>query len=243
MSGHSKWSTIKRKKGAQDAKRSKIFGRLAKEISVAVRESNSADPSANPRLRLALQNARVANLPKDNIEKALRKGQGNESTHYQQVVYEGYAPAGIAVYVECMTDNLNRTLSQVRHLFSRHGGSLTTSGSLDFLFSKKGFFILDVPNVEAHEEHALALIDAGAEQILPEGDSQSLLVCALEAFGQLQKQIETLGLPIREAALQRIPHNLQQLQTEEATRVKRLLSALEEEEDVQKIFHNMAEED
>ena len=243
MSGHSKWSTIKRKKGAQDAKRSKLFGRLSKEISIAVREGNSDEPSSNSRLRLALQNARAANMPKDNIEKALRKGKGHESANYQQVIYEGYAPAGVAVYVECMTDNLNRTLSQVRHLFSKHGGNLTTSGALDFLFSRKGCFVLDVANLEAKEKYALALIDAGTEQILPEGEAQSLLVCAFEDFGHLQKQIEALQLPIVETALHRIPHNLHRLDEKEATRVKRLLFALEDDDDVQRVFHNMAEEE
>ena len=240
MSGHSKWSTIKRKKGAQDAKRGKLFGRLSKEISISVREGGSADPAANPRLRLALQNARSANMPKGNIDKALRKGQGSDGNNYQHVVYEGYAPAGVAVYVECMTDNLNRTLSQVRHLFSKHGGSLTTSGALDFLFARKGFFIVDVLNIEAQEETVLSLIEAGVEEILPEGE-QSLFICAFEAFGQLQKEIEALQLPIQEANLQRVPHTLQEVTTEEAARVQRLLTALEDDDDTQRVFHNLGE--
>lgn len=241
MSGHSKWSTIKRRKGAQDAKRGQVFGRLSKEIYVAVREGGSADPEMNPRLRLALQNARSANMPKENIEKALRKGQGSHASQYHQPTYEGYAPAGVAVYVECMTDNLNRTVSQVRHLFQKHGGSLATSGSLDFLFIRKGFFVVDTPNIETQEDKALALIDAGAEQILPEGKTQSLLICSFEDFGNLQKQVEALALAIVEAGWQRIPNNMQKVSPEELPRVQKLLHALEEEDDVQRIFHNLAE--
>ncbi len=240
MSGHSKWSTIKRKKGSQDEKRGLIFGRLSKEISVAVREGGSAEPSANPRLRLSLQNARNANMPKDNIEKALKKGQGATGNTYHHPTYEGYGPEGVAVYVECVTDNLNRTVSQVRHLFQKYGGSLTTSGSLDFLFARKGFFVLDVPNIEKNEELTLVLIDAGIEQILDKGTDKSLLIFPFESFGAVQKKVEELSLPISEALLQRVPNSVKKLDESAAIRVQKLLDVLEEDSDVQQVFHNMA---
>ena len=241
MSGHSKWSTIKHKKGATDAKRAKLFGRLSKEISVSVREGGHADPLMNPRLRLALQNARSANMPKENMEKAMRKGQDDEKTRYLEPVYEGYAAAGIAVYVECATENINRTVSQVRHLFQKHGGSLATKGALDFLFDRKGFFVVAVPNIEEEEETAFTLIDAGAEQLLAQDDQHSLLICPFDVFGALQKTIEKLGIPIVEASLQRVPHNLKALDPKDKPQVQKLLGVLEEAEDVQRIFHNMEE--
>ena len=143
MSGHSKWSTIKRKKGALDAKRSKVFTKIIKEISVAVREGGP-DPMGNPRLRLAIQSAKAANMPKENIERAIKKGSGTDGAHYTEVTYEGYAPHGVAIYVECMTDNLNRTVASVRSAFNKYGGALGTNGSLEFLFDRKGVFTISL---------------------------------------------------------------------------------------------------
>ena len=244
MSGHSKWSTIKRKKGAQDAKRSKLFGRLAKEISVAVKEGINDDPSANPRLRLALQNARSANMPKDNIEKAMKRGKNIDAATYHAPVYEGYAQGGIGIYVECLTDNLNRTLSQVRHLFSKHEGRLITSGSLDFLFVRKGFFVLEAVNIEADESKMLSLIEVGVEEVLTEkGEDEeptSILIGPYTSFGDIQKQIEALGLDIAEAGLKRIAKEALVVPEAQALRVQRLIDAFMEEDDVQSVFHNMA---
>ena len=239
MSGHSKWSTIKRKKGAQDAKRGKIFGRLSKEVSVAAREGGNRDPSSNPRLRLALQNARAANMPKDNIERALKKGEGQDGSVYQQPVYEGYAPSGVAVYVECMTDNLNRTVAQIRHLFNKYGGSLATSGSLEHLFTRKCFFIIDKPQLDEQEEIVLELIDAGMDDVLVR-DERSLIVAPFDVFGNLQKKIEALGLPIAESGLRQVPRTMVDLEKKEVQKVFTLLDALEEEDDVQRFFHNLS---
>ncbi|RLD26910.1 MAG: YebC/PmpR family DNA-binding transcriptional regulator, partial [Bacteroidetes bacterium] len=143
MSGHSKWSKIKRAKGAQDAKRGKIFTKLIKEISIAVREGNNTDPDSNPRLRTAIQNAKGANMPKDNVERAVKKAAGEGGETYTETTYEGYAPGGIGIFVEAMTDNLNRTVASIRSIFTKGGGNLGTNGSLTFLFERKGSFILD----------------------------------------------------------------------------------------------------
>ena len=237
MSGHSKWSTIKRKKEAQDSKRGKIFGRLSKEISVAVREAKSADTEANPRLRLALQNARAANMPKENIEKALQKGQGGDQKNLQAQIYEGYGPSGAAVYVECMTDNVHRTVSQIRHIFSKYGGNLATSGSLAFLFSRKGYFLVTKDNIEQDESLTLKLIDAGAEEF-EAVDTQSAIYCPFEAFGSLQKTIEAEELLITEAYSIRTPHNFAKIDAAHILSLQKLLQALDENEDVQAVFHN-----
>ena len=158
MSGHSKWSTIKRKKGAADAKRSKIFSKIVKEIQVSVREGG-ADQDANPRLRLALQNAKGANMPKDNISRAISKA-SSDGANYQEVAFEGYGPGGVAIFVECLTDNNNRTVSQIRSIFTRRGGSLGTNGSLSFLFDRKGVFTIPKKGLNP-EEFELEIIDAG----------------------------------------------------------------------------------
>ena len=239
MSGHSKWSTIKRKKGEQDTKRGKIFGRLSKEINIAAKEGGNIDPSSNPRLRLALQNARAANMPKDNIERALKKSQGQNENTYQQPVYEGYAPSGVAVYVECMTDNLNRTIAQIRHLFNKYGGRLATSGSLEHLFTRKCFFIIDKPRLDEQEELVLELIDIGMEDVFVK-DEQSLVTAPFEVFGNLQKKIEALELPITESGLRRVPHTMVDLKKQDTEKVFRLLDALEDDDDVQRVFHNLS---
>ena len=237
MSGHSKWSTIKRKKEAQDSKRGKIFARLSKEISVAVREGKNADPDTNPRLRLALQNARASNMPKENIEKALQKGQGGDQKNLHIQVYEGYGPSGTAIYVECMTDNVHRTVSQIRHIFSKYGGNLTTSGSLSFLFSRKGYFLVEKDNIDTDETLALKLIDAGAEEF-ETIDAQSAIYCPFEAFGNLQKTIESENVPIIEANTVRIPHTFAETDPQHLSTLQKLLHTLDENEDVQEIFHN-----
>ena len=240
MSGHSKWSTIKRKKGAQDAKRGQIFGRLSKEISIAVKEGKSADPSSNSRLRLVLQNAKAANMPKDKIERALHKSEAQDSDTYQQPTYEGYAPEGIAVYVECMTDKLTRTVSQIRHLFNKYGGNLATSGALDHLFTRKAFFLVEVKKIEQQEETVLDLIDAGMDEVQSIGE-QSLLSCPFAAFGELQKKIESLSLSIVESEIQRIPKTMIRLAPKATEKVQHFLDLLEEDDDVERVFHNLSE--
>ena len=164
MAGHSKWANIKRRKGAQDAKRGKAFTKLIKELTVAAK-NGGADPEANPRLRLAIQNAKGANMPKDNIERAINKGAGSDSEDYIDTTYEGYGSHGVAVFVETTTDNLNRTVSAVRAAFSKYGGSLGTNGSLEFIFDRKGVFTFPEPQGNDLDELTLELIDGGADEI------------------------------------------------------------------------------
>ena len=237
MSGHSKWSTIKRKKGAIDAKRGKLFTKLIKEISVAVKNGGS-DLEVNPRLRLAVQNARGANMPKDNIERAIKKGSGSDAADYSEVTYEGYASGGVAVFVECTTDNLNRTVSNIRAAFNKYGGSLGTNGSLEFIFSRKGVFTLpQAPSID-EEDFTLNMIDAGADDV--EFDGEYITVTSpMEAFGSIQKKFEALKLEPETAELQRIPNTTVRPDDETFKKVMKFIDVLEEDDDVQKVYHNL----
>ncbi|MBP5589710.1 MAG: YebC/PmpR family DNA-binding transcriptional regulator, partial [Bacteroidales bacterium] len=190
MSGHNKWSTIKRKKGALDAKRGKIFTKIIKEIIIAAKEGGG-DPDSNARLRLAIQNAKGANMPKDNIERAIKKAVGADAVSYSEVTFEGYATGGIAVFVECLTDNNNRTVASVRSIFSKYNGSLGTNGSLSFLFNRKGVFEIKNAGYDL-EELEFEMIDAGIEEFEVEGD-QITLTCAMEDFGNVNKKLEEKG--------------------------------------------------
>jgi YebC/PmpR family DNA-binding regulatory protein len=237
MAGHSKWANIKHRKAAQDAKRSKAFTKLIKEITVATKESG-ADPEMNPRLRLAIQNAKGANMPKDTIERAIQKGAGGDGDAFQDIVYEGYAPNGIAVYVECSTDNTNRSVANVRSIFNKNEGSLAKNGSLEFLFDRKGVFNFAMPEGVDEDEFSLEVIDAGAEDIdFNEGQAQ--VTCAMEDFGSVSKKLDELKVEIESAGLERIPHNTKALNDEEFKQVMRVIDALEDDDDVQKVYHNL----
>ena len=238
MSGHSKWSTIKRKKGALDAKRGKIFTKIIKEITIAAREGGG-DPAGNPRLRLAIANAKGANMPKDNIERAVKKGSGADATEYIETTYEGYAPHGVAIYVECTTDNLNRTVADVRAAFNKHGGSLGTNGSLEFIFDRKGVFDIVAPEGIDEDDFTLELIDAGAEDV-EFADDYIHITCAMEDFGSLQKKLEDMEIETETAELQRIPKTHVQLDDDAFQKVMKLVDVLEDNDDVQKVYHNMA---
>jgi YebC/PmpR family DNA-binding regulatory protein len=237
MSGHSKWSTIKRKKGAIDAKRGKVFTKLIKEISIAAREGGG-DPSANPRLRLAVQNAKGANMPKENIERAIKKGSGADATEYIETSYEGYAPHGVAVFVECTTDNLNRTVSSVRSIFNKYGGNLGTKGMLEFIFDRKGVFTVPIPEGADEEAFILELIDAGAEDVEAE-EGYYEVTCAMEDFGSIQKKLDQMDVNPESAELRRIPKTLVDLGDEAFLKVMKLIDALEDDDDVQKVYHNI----
>lgn len=235
MSGHSKWSTIKRKKGAIDAKRSKIFSRIVKEIQIAVREGGT-DPESNPRLRMAIQNAKGVNMPKDNVERAINKYDKN-SAAIQEVTYEGYAPNGIAIFIECLTDNSIRTVGMVRSIFNRRGGNLGTNGSLSFLFERKGVFTIQKANFDP-DEFQLEIIDAGVEECELEGDV-FFLTCPMEEFGNVQKKLEQMGAKIENAQLQRIPNDTKQLDVESSQKVLKMVEDFEELDDVQNVYHNL----
>lgn len=237
MSGHSKWSTIKHKKGALDKKRGKIFTKLIKEITVAAKEGG-VDPELNPRLRLAVQNAKGKNMPKDTIERAIKKVAGGDAADYLEITYEGYAPNGVAVFVECTTDNLNRTVAAVRSIFSKGGGALGTNGSLEFIFDRKGVFSLPLPEGQDEDELALELIDGGAEDVEVE-EGIITITSAMEDFGNMQKKLEELGLEAENAELERIPNTYVNLSDEDFAKVIKTIEALEDDVDVQKVFHNI----
>ena len=237
MSGHSKWSTIKRKKGAADAKRGKIFTSLIKEITVAAR-MGGGDPVANPRLRTAILSAKSQNMPKDNIERAIKKGTGGlEGANYEEILYEGYGPGGVAVLVETMTDNKNRTVADVRHFFSKSGGNLGESGCVGWMFDKKGVIEVDKETVSEEELMDFAL-EAGAEDVVEE-DSTFQIVTAPEDFNEVMENLEKSGLKYEEASVSMVPKNTVDVSEEKVARsLLKLLENLEDHEDVQKVHAN-----
>lgn len=236
MSGHSKWSTIKRKKGALDAKRGKIFSKHSKEITIAAKDGG--DPDMNPRLRLAIQNAKGANMPKDNIERAIKKGSGANAEQYFELTFEGYGTHGVAVFVECLTDNQNRTVQNVRSLFNKFGGNLGTNGSLEFIFDRKGVFSFLIPENMEIDDLELELIDGGAEEVEIE-DGYVNVTSAMEDFGNLNKKLEALKIEAESAELQRIPNSTVSLSDDDFPDLMKLIDALEDEDDVQKVYHSI----
>ncbi len=234
MSGHSKWSTIKHKKAAQDAKRGKAFDRLNKEIMVAARVGG-ADPDSNPRLRTAISKARGLNMPSDNIKRAIQKGLGElPGQQIEEITYEGYGPAGVAVYVEAMTDNKNRTVGEVRHVFSKHGGNLAASGAVAYLFKRRGMFVIE----HGDEEAVLAAtLDAGAEDVYSE-DGNVVVLCDVPNFSAVEDALEKAGIKATMAELSMIPNTKVELDENDARKVLRLIDALEENEDVQNVYAN-----
>ncbi|MEL6412596.1 MAG: YebC/PmpR family DNA-binding transcriptional regulator [Bacteroidota bacterium] len=236
MAGHSKWANIKHRKSANDAKKGKLFGKLVKEITAAAKIGGPA-PESNARLRLAIQNAKGANVPKNNIERAIKKGSGADAADYTEVTYEGHGPYGVAVVVECMTDNLNRTVAAVRAAFAKYNGSLGKSGSLAFIFNRQGVFRVPQQEVDNEESLTLAMIEAGAAAIESE-ETDFYITCALEAFGRVQQALETLGIMPAEAGLQYIPTTSVPLAQEDTAKVMKLIDTLEDHDDVQRVYHN-----
>jgi len=215
MSGHSKWSTIKRKKGANDSKRGKLFTKLIKEITVAA-SVGGQDAEANPRLRAAVQNARGMNMPKDTIQRAINKAD-RDSSSFQELTFEGMLPNGIGIFVDCLTDNRNRTISNVRSIFNKRGGNLGTNGSLSFMFERKGIISLAAEELDP-EEFELELIDAGVEDIELE-DGVFMITTPMEEFHNVQKKLEEMGLEPDSAELQRIPNDTVDLPLEQAVQL------------------------
>jgi len=236
MSGHNKWSTIKRKKGANDAKRGKIFTKIIKEILIAAKEGGG-DPDTNSRLRLAIQNAKGANMPKDNIERAIKKAVGSEADTYVETSFEGYGPCGVAIFAECLTDNNNRTVASVRSAFNKHGGKLGTNGSLSSLFERKGIFTINKEGISL-DDIELDLIDAGAQDF--ENDDETLTItCAKEDFGSVHRKLNDLGIEPEEARLKRVPNNIKSLDIDSTRKVLRFIEALEDDDDIQNVYHNL----
>ncbi len=241
MSGHSKWSTIKRKKGALDAKRGKIFTKLIKEITISARDGGG-DPDGNPRLRLAIDNAKSQNMPADNITRAIKKGTGEQDgVNYIEVTYEGYGPSGVAILVECLTDNKNRTIAEVRHLFSKYGGSLGENGSVAWMFEHKG--IITLPAQGKTEDDIFEIIsEAGADDLNTEEDFYEV-VTTIESFEPVRRQLVQLGLEIENASLQWIAKNTAPVSGDASEKVIKLIDMLEDSDDVQNVYTNADFED
>lgn len=236
MSGHSKWATIKRKKAALDSKRSAIFTKLLREITVAAKLGGPS-PDANARLRLAITAAKKSSVPKDAIERAVNKGGDADSASLQEVVYEGYGPHGVAILVECTSDNPTRTVANMRMYLSRAGGALGTSGSVDYLFERKGVFQLPVSAMD-EETLTLELLDAGIEDIESDGEFYTI-TCPFEAFGAVSGKLEELKLEPESSDLVRQPMTTVQLTGEQLEKVLVLVEKIEEDDDVAKVFHNL----
>ncbi len=229
----------KERKMKRWASMAKTFTRIGREIAIAVRDGGP-DPEYNPRLRLAIQNAKAANMPKTNVENAIKKASSKDAESYEELVYEGYAPHGVALMVETATDNPTRTVASVRHIFSKYGGSLGVSGSVDYMFSRKGIFKIAKEGQDP-EELELGLIDYGLEELRVDGD-QLILQCEFEDFGNLQKGLEEFDLELKESELIRIPGHYKDLEDSEVEDVIKLIEKMEEDEDVTNVFHNMNEE-
>jgi len=237
MSGHSKWSTIKRAKGVADARRGQLFTKLGREIEIAARDGGG-DPSANFRLRLAIDKARQANMPKDNIERAILRGTGKlKGTTIEEVKYEGYGPQGTAVIVEVLTDNRNRAVSDVRRVFSRHGGNLGETGCVSWLFEHKGYISI-VPQDTDAEELALMAIDAGADDVKVDQDLVEIFTKA-EDLQKLREVLQERNISFNTAQLSWIPKSVVQLDEKATIQNMRLIDALEELDDVQQVYSNL----
>jgi YebC/PmpR family DNA-binding regulatory protein len=236
MSGHSKWSTIKHKKGAADAKRGKIFTKLIKEITVAAR-MGGGDPEGNPRLRTAISAARAENMPKDNIVRGIKKGTGElEGVSYEEASYEGYAPGGAAVLVDCLTDNKNRSVADIKHLFERHGGNLGEPGCVAWIFEQRGLIVLEKDQVDEEQLIDLAL-EAGAEDVKEE-ETEFEVVTAPSDFETVKKAIDDAGLPYTLAEVTKIPKNTVKAEGKKAQQMINLMQALEDHDDVSHVYAN-----
>ena len=238
MSGHSKWSSIKHKKGAADAKRGKLFSKLSRAIIVAAREGGG-DPDGNLALQNAIEKARSYSMPKDNIERAIQRGAGTgqDAETFETVTYEGYGPNGVAVYVEALTDNRNRTAADVRHVFAKHDGSLGTSGSVAWLFERKGVVLVPADGVD-EDELTLAAADGGAEDVAVDGSSFEV-TAAPEDLSRVREAIEQAGMPVEAAQLTMVPKTTIEVADEPAAKkILRLMDALEESDDVQDVYSN-----
>ncbi len=237
MSGHSKWHTIKHKKGALDAKRGKIFTKLIKEITVAARTGGSGDVDSNARLRKAVSDAKGQNMPNDTIDRAIKRGTGElEGVNYDEITYEGYGPNGVAVMVETMTDNRNRTVAELRHLFSKNGGNLGESGSVAWMFDRKGYIVVDKA-AKSEEELFEIAIEAGADDMQDEGDVFEIYTTP-ENFDAVNDAVKAAGIEPQASEISQIPQNYIKLEGPDAKTMMKLYDALDDNDDVQKVYAN-----
>jgi YebC/PmpR family DNA-binding regulatory protein len=237
MSGHSKWHTIKHKKGALDAKRGKLFTKLIKEITISARVGGGGDTNGNARLRKAVSDAKAANMPNDTIERAIRRGTGEEDgVTYDEITYEGYGPGGVAVMVEATTDNRNRTVSELRHLFSKNGGNLGESGSVAWIFHKKGSIVIEA-GAKSEDEMMEIALEAGADDIQAE-DGIFQIYTSPESFHAVLEAIKAKGIEPASASVALIPQNFVKLEGTQATHMLKLYDALDDHDDVQNVYAN-----
>lgn len=238
MAGHSKWKNIQRRKNAQDAKRGKIFMKAAKDIYVAAKEGGP-DPEMNPALRLAVDKAKASNMPNENIDRAIKKATGNlDGVSYDEVVYEGYGPAGSAVMVEILTDNKNRAASDVRHAFTKSGGNLGENGCVSFMFNRKGYLVIDRSTTDADEDSVmLDVLEAGAEEMETTEDAFEIFT-EPEVFKDVKEALEEAGYTLDTAEVTQIPTTYSQLEEDDKDKMEKLIDRLEDLEDVQEVYHN-----
>jgi YebC/PmpR family DNA-binding regulatory protein len=238
MSGHSKWATIKRKKAATDQKRGNLFTKLVKEITIAAR-MGGGDATGNPRLRLAIDTARANSMPMENIQRAIKKGTGElEGATYDEITYEGYGPGGIAIIIETATDNRNRTVADIRHIMSRNGGSMGESGSVSWMFQRKGS--IDVPKSAASEDQLMELLlDAGLEELESNDEQFYTVLTDVKDLEAAKKALEDAGIPFENAKMDLLPDNYIELDGEDAMKAMKLIDALESNDDTQVVYSNM----
>ena len=239
MSGHNKWSTIKNKKAKTDAQKGKIFTKIGREIAIAVRSGGSADPNLNSKLKDVIAKAKAANMPNENIQRSIKKAAGEgEATSYKEVTYEGYAPGGVAVIVEVVTDNLNRTASEVRHIFSKSGGTLGATGSVGWMFERKGVIEIDNSTGMDEDELMMLALDAGAADV-EVGDGAAVIYTDPNDFSSVRENLENAGCTFLSAERALIPTNTVEItDAETADKVQRLIDWLEDYDDTQDVFHN-----
>ncbi len=237
MSGHSKWHTIKHKKGAADAKRGRVFTRIIKELTVAAR-AGGGDPDTNPRLRTIVAEAKQVNMPAENIKRAIRRGTGEEpGVQYEEITYEGYGPGGVALIIDTMTDNKNRTVGEIRHMLTKYGGDLGQSNSVAWMFEKKGYIVIE--KAKATEDTLLsAALDAGADDLRDDGDNWEV-VSAPDTFPAVKEAVEKLGIQPDSAQVAMLPKNYVSLEGRAAQSMLKLLDLLEDHDDVQHVWSNM----
>ncbi|HTR80857.1 MAG TPA: YebC/PmpR family DNA-binding transcriptional regulator [Bacteroidota bacterium] len=236
MSGHSKWATIKRKKAVTDARRGKVFTQIIKEITIAAK-SGGGDPTGNPRLRLAIDKAKASNMPADNIKRAIMKGTGElPGVSYEDVTYEGYGPGGVALIIESVTDNKNRTVSEIRHILERSGGKFGATGSVAWMFHNKGT-IRTTKGTMTEDDMLAIVLDAGADDLRIDGDSFEISTSP-ETFEAVKKAIEDKHIPIEEAEIHKVPENTVRVEGPDAEKVLKLMEALEEHDDTQHVYAN-----
>ncbi|ARM30372.1 YebC/PmpR family DNA-binding transcriptional regulator [Prosthecochloris sp. HL-130-GSB] len=238
MSGHSKWSTIKRKKAATDQKRGNLFTKLVKEITIAAK-MGGGDPSGNPRLRLAIDSAKANSMPQENIQRAIKKGTGElEGVTYEEITYEGYGPGGIALIIETATDNRNRTVADIRHLINRHNGSLGENGSVSWMFQRKGS--IEVPKTAADEEQLMeVLLEAGLEDLNADDETYFTVITDVKDLQTAKQALEEAGIGYENAHVDMIPDTYVELDTSDAEKAMKLIDALENNDDVQVVYSNL----